>query len=162
MAIAYDPLGVFDCRVLMWQQNCLSVSMKLSGLVFKLSAGVVCSLIACSTPDHTSQREVIRDTRAKRSYPIILSAKDGNMFFNLHENNFFEFYGVKLGGIAKGAYYAGTYEREGDSLFLAFHNKYQPADLTTKGLIDKENNSLILFSTDTSMNRKMQLTTNNY
>lgn len=136
--------------------------MKLSGLVLKLSIGVVCFLIACSTPDHTSQREVIRDTRAKRSYPIILSAKDGNMFFNLHENNFFEFYGVKLGGIAKGAYYAGTYERKGDSLFLAFHNKYQPADLTTKGLIDKENNSLVLFSTDTSMNRKMQLTTNNY
>jgi hypothetical protein len=111
-------------------------------------------LFACAARDRSSAREVKKETREKRKAPIVLSAKDGNYYFNLRQNNFFEYYGVTL-GVTKADLYAGSYEMKGDSLLLAFQNNYKPADLTGTGFIDRTNNQVVLISKDTSQNRKL-------
>lgn len=116
-------------------------------------------LLACHTGQN-SQREVIRETREKRKAPIILTAKQDNFYFNLRRNNFFDYYGLKL-GVAKAELYAGTYQLKGDTILLAFQNSYQPGDLTGKGLIDRRHNQVILFSRDTAQNRKLEILMDN-
>lgn len=114
------------------------------------------SSLSCSTPERSSGREVKKETRDKRKSPIILTAKEGDYYLNLRQNNFFDYFG-KDPASNKADLYAGTYKIEGDSLLLGFYNNYQPADLTSMGYIDKANNLLILFSKNPSRNRKMQI-----
>jgi hypothetical protein len=111
-------------------------------------------VIACSTFERSTGREVRKETKEKTKSPIMLTAKEGNYYLNLRQNNFFDYYGKKM-GVSKADFYAGVYERKGDSLFLAFHNDYQPGDLTGKALIDRINNQVILFAKDPVQNRKL-------
>ena len=112
--------------------------------------------ISCTTPEKSSSREVKKDTRDKRKSPIILTAKEGDFYLNLRQNNFFDYFG-KDPASNKADLYAGTYKIEGDSLLLGFYNNYAPQDLTNMGYIDRKNNLLTLFSKDPSKNRKMQI-----
>src|SRR6476620_12522145 len=111
---------------------------------------------SCSTPERSSSREVKRETRDKRKSPIVLTAKEGDYYLNLRQNNFFDYFG-KDPSSNRTDLYAGTYKIEGDILLLGFYNNYQPADLTSIGYIDRTNNLLTLFSKDPSKNRKMQI-----
>lgn len=122
----------------------------------RLLAGI-CLLMsfACSTPDRASGREVKKDTKDKRKSPVVLTARQGNYYINLRENDFFDYYGLDTTN--KVQLYAGTYELKGDSLMMAFYNNHQPGDLIGKGFIDKANNWLILFAKDATKNRKMQI-----
>ena len=127
--------------------------MKTSSL-FSLLLICVLSLGACATRDRNSVRQVKKETKDKRKAPIVLSAKEGNYYFNLRQNNFFEYYGVTL-GVTKADLYAGSYERKGDSLLLAFQNNYKPQDLTSMAYIDRVNRQVLLISKDTSQNRRL-------
>jgi hypothetical protein len=112
--------------------------------------------ISCTTPEKSSSREVKKDTRDKRKSPIILTAKEGDYYLNLRQNNFFDYFG-KDPASNKADLYAGTYKIEGDSLLLGFYNNYAPQDLTNMGYIDRKNSLLTLFSKEPSKNRKMQI-----
>jgi len=112
-------------------------------------------VLACSTPGRSSGREVKKETKDKRKSPIILTAKEGNYYINLRQNNFFDYYGLDSNN--KAQLYAGSYEFKGDSLMMAFYNNNQPGDLIGKGLVDKAANQLILFSKDAGKNRKMEI-----
>jgi hypothetical protein len=113
-------------------------------------------IVSCTIRDRSSVREVKKETKEKRKEPVILSAKEGNYYFNLRENNFFEYYGKTL-GVTKAELYAGSYQKKGDSLMLAFQNNFKPADLTNSAYIDRTNKQLILISKDTSQNRKLAI-----
>jgi hypothetical protein len=110
-------------------------------------------LAACSTGNPTG-REVRSETKEMRKAAVILAAKEGNYYFNLRANNVFDYYGTAVGMI-KAELYAGTYERRGDSLYLAFHNNYQPGDLTNKGFIDRSANQVVLLSKDPGQHRRL-------
>jgi hypothetical protein len=114
------------------------------------------SSLSCSTPERSSSREVKKETKDKRKSPIVLTAKEGDYYLNLRQNNFFDYFG-KDPASNKADLYAGTYKIEGDSLLLGFYNNYAPQDLTNMGFIDRKNNLLTLFSKEPSKNRKMQI-----
>ena len=116
----------------------------------------IISALSCTTPEKSSSREVKKETRDKRKSPIVLTAKEGDYYLNLRQNNFFDYFG-KDPASNKADLYAGTYKIEGDSLLLGFYNNYAPQDLTNMGYIDRKNNLLTLFSKDPSKNRKMQI-----
>jgi hypothetical protein len=116
----------------------------------------ILSFFSCSTPERSSSREVKKETRDKRKSPIILTAKEGDYYLNLRQNNFFDYFG-KDPSSNRADLYAGTYKIEGDSLLLGFYNNYAPQDLTSMGYIDRKNNLLTLFSKDQTKNRKMQI-----
>ena len=86
-----------------------------------------------------------------------MSAEGQGYVMNLREKSFFDYSG-KAAGESSSNLYAGTYERKGDSLFLAFYNNYKPADLTGIGIF-KTGNRLWLLSKDSTNHR--QLTVSN-
>lgn len=114
---------------------------------------------ACSSPRRSTGREVKSETRDKRKAPVIFAAKQDDYYFNLRQNSFFDYFGQNQAS-GKTELYAGTYTRKGDSLFLGFHNNYQPDDLTGKGFIDRRSNTLLLISKDTSRHRRMPIILN--
>lgn len=112
-------------------------------------AAAIATVTACSAPNSTA-KEVKRETANQRKAPVVLSAKLGDQYFHLRQENFFDYLeGKEL--------YAGTYTQKGDSLLLGFHNSYQPGDLTGKGLIDRQGGILILFSKDVARHRRLAI-----
>jgi hypothetical protein len=104
---------------------------------------------ACSAPNATA-KDVKRETANQRKSPIVLSAKLGDQYFHLRQENFFDYLeGKEL--------YAGTYTQKGDSLLLGFHNNYHPADLTGKAFVDRTGGVLILLSKDISRHRRLAI-----
>lgn len=123
-------------------------------------SGYLCFTVSCTVFERSSGREVRKETKEKMKSPIVLTAKEGNFYLNLRENKSFDYYGLKM-GVTKADFYAGVYERRGDSLFLAFHNDYQPGDLTGKGLVDRTSNQVVLFAKDPAQNRKLNIVLGN-
>ena len=111
-------------------------------------------VVACSTSDRSTGREVKKETKDQRKSPIVLAAKEGNFYFNLRENMVFDYYGLTL-GITKAELYAGRYQLNGDSILMAFHNNHKPEDLTGMGFIDRAKKQVVLISKDTAQNRKL-------
>jgi hypothetical protein len=113
-------------------------------------------LASCSTVYDQTSREVEKETREKRKYNVLLTAKGGGYTINLRENSFFDYHG-RAEAETRSSLFAGTYERKGDSLFLAFHNNYKPTDLTGLGRIDESRKTLVLFSKDFGRDRQMTI-----
>lgn len=128
---------------------------------FPVLLAVLLALASCKTSgDAATAKEVRKETREHRKSPIVLTAKDGSHYFNLRENGFFDYFGKAL-GVVKAELYAGTYERKGDSLMLAFHNNFQPQDLVNKGFIDHAANQIVLVSKEPGQDRRMGIILNN-
>ncbi len=125
--------------------------MKLNMLLPVIIAGTIAS---CSGTKEISE-EVRDETREKRKYGILLSAEGQGYVLNLREKNFFDYSG-KAAGESGSNLYAGSYERKGDSLFLAFYNNYKPNDLTGIGIF-KQANILWLLSKDSSKHRQLSV-----
>jgi len=130
--------------------------MKSSTLKKQFVLSCLIIALSCSTSDRSTGREVKKETRDKRKSPIVLAAKQENFYFNLRENNYFDYYGMTL-GVAKAELYAGMYELKGDSLSMAFHNNHKPEDLTGTGFIDRARNQVVLLSKDTAHNRRLEI-----
>jgi hypothetical protein len=120
---------------------------------------LVLTWTSCSTPEKSSGKEVKTETKDKRKAPIIFSAKQGDYYFNLHDNAFFDYFGTS-GILTKTELYAGTYTRKGDSLLLGFHNNFQPEDLTGKAYFERSTNTLVLLSKIPAQNRRMPVILN--
>lgn len=117
-------------------------------------------LVSCSVPDKASLR-VMRETRKLRKSPVILSAdKTGEITYDkleLRENNSFTYRSQFLGK-KKLLFYAGTFVKVGDTLFLNFHNNHKDDLWTGKAVIDKANNEITLISKDSSLDKQMIIT----
>jgi hypothetical protein len=135
-----------------WPDNCISFPM-IRLFSFGLVSGIAI-LLSCSAPERSTGREVKKETSDKRKAALLLSAEQEHSFFNLREGNFFEYYGAMPTGAD---YYAGIYDRKGDSLFFSFHNNYQPQDLTGKGFIDKVQKKVLLFSKNAGQTRSLTI-----
>jgi hypothetical protein len=124
--------------------------------IMKCLAGIVMVifLASCSTVFDQTSREVEKETREKRKLNVLLSAKGGGYTINLRENNFFDYHG-RAETETSSFLFAGTYERKGDSLLLAFHNNYKPEDLTGLGKIDEGRKTLVLLSREFGRDRQM-------
>lgn len=120
-----------------------------------LAGGWFLFALGCSSFERSGGREVKKETKDKRKAPVVLTAKAGDYYINLRQNNFFDYFGLDSNNKAK--LYAGSYELKGDSLMMAFYNSYQPGDLIGKGFIDRKRNQLILISKDTAKNRRMEI-----
>jgi hypothetical protein len=107
-------------------------------------------LASCGVTESSTQNEVKKETRDKRKAPIIFAAKSGNYFFNLRNNDFFDFYGP-------GELYAGTYVRKGDSILLGFHNNHKPPELNGRAFINNASKEFLLASDDPSRHRRLTI-----
>ena len=124
-------------------------------LIFRILVLVclVSGALACSTTQKTG-KEVENETKDKLKYAVITTAAGDGYTLHLRENDFFDFQG-KGATESNSNLYAGTWQKRGDSLFLAFHSNYQPGDLTGSGRFDLPNNLIILFSKDISRHRRL-------
>ena len=109
--------------------------------------------VACSTNRKTG-KEVENETKDKLKYAVITTAVGEGYTLHLRESAFFDYQG-KGPTESNSNLYAGTWQKRGDSLFLAFHSNFQPTDLTGSGKFDMPNNLIILFSKDFTRHRKL-------
>jgi hypothetical protein len=65
-------------------------------------------------------------------------------FFEIRENNFFEFY-MQLFDSVKNTRYPGKYTTNGDTLYLNFYNKKGEDLLGSKAIINKTRKEIIFF-----------------
>ena len=65
-------------------------------------------------------------------------------YFDIRENNFFEFYRQLFDSI-KNTSYPGKYTMNGDTLILNFYNKKGVALLGSKALINKTKKEIVFF-----------------
>lgn len=110
---------------------------------------VLLFLISCGATA-TNQSQVKKETKEKRKAPVIFAAKSGSFFFNLRNNDYFDYYGP-------GELYAGTYVRKGDSLLLGFYNNHKPIELNGMAFINNASKELVLISDDSSKHRRMAI-----
>jgi hypothetical protein len=109
--------------------------------------------LACSSSRQRSN-EVENEIKEKLKFAIITTASGDGYTLNLREKDFFDFQG-KGPAESKSNLYGGSWERKGDSLFLAFQMNHHPEDLTGTGKFDRANNLIILFSKDITRHRRL-------
>lgn len=73
-------------------------------------------------------------------------ADNNDIYFELRENNFFEFY-MKLFDSVKNTRYAGTYSMKGDTLLLRFYNKEGAKLIGSKALQTEGKKEIVFFDT---------------
>ena len=65
-------------------------------------------------------------------------------YFELKENNFFEFYRQLFDSI-KNTSYPGTYTQKGDTLYLKFYDKAGLKLLGSKAVVREKKNEIVFF-----------------
>jgi len=117
-------------------------------------------LTSCSVPDKASL-EVRNETKNLRKSPVTLEAhnaeKKTDDHLKLRENSSFE-YSSRIVGTQKSVYYAGTFTKSGDSLFLSFHKNYKDSLWTGLAVIDTAKRQITLISKNTDFNKQMTVT----
>jgi hypothetical protein len=82
------------------------------------------------------------------------SVTDGNdCYFEIKENNFFEFY-RQLFDSVKNTSYPGRFTKEGDIMILHFYDKKGEKVLGKKALIDNVKKEIVFFDYSPSVNKK--------
>lgn len=98
---------------------------------------------ACST--HTlPQKDRAIFEASKITHRFISVADMNDAFFELRENNFFEFY-RQLFDSVKNSSYPGKYQLKGDTLVLSFYNPKGKTLLGSRALIGPGNNEIVFF-----------------
>lgn len=98
---------------------------------------------ACST--HTlSKKDRVAFDASKVTHQFISVADMNDAFFELRENNFFEFY-RQLFDSVKNSSYPGKYQLKGDTLHLTFYNKKGKSLLGSKAIIGPGKNEIVFF-----------------
>jgi hypothetical protein len=75
-------------------------------------------------------------------YKAIADMNDS--YFEIRENNFFEFY-MQLFDSVKNTRYPGKYTKNGDTLYLNFYNKKGEDLLGSKALINQNKKEIVFF-----------------
>ena len=89
-----------------------------------------------------------KDKAAFEASPVTRSFKSvadmNDSYFEIRENNFFEFY-RQLFDSVKNTSYPGKYELKGDTLYLKFYDKRGKELLGNKAVIHETKNEIVFF-----------------
>lgn len=117
-------------------------------------------LILYSSCNRSTSKEVQKETREQRKTALVftaLSTDPASVYtFELRQNNFFDYFG-KTGSNKNFDLYAGTYQWEKDTIFLAYYNNHKPDGLNGKVWVDTIQKKLIMLSNDPARNRPMTI-----
>lgn len=112
----------------------------------KLFFGVFIFTIIIASCSSTYQFR--QDKAAFEASPVTQSFKSiadmNDSYFEIRENNFFEFY-HQLFDSVKNTRYPGKFELKGDTLYLKFYNKRGKALLGSKAVIKESKNEIVFF-----------------
>jgi hypothetical protein len=113
---------------------------------------ILCLLGACSpTQRFNKDKAAFENSKVVKSFK---SVTDGNdCYFEIKENNFFEFY-RQLFDSVKNTVYPGKYTKDGDIMVLNFYNKKGEKVLGKKALINEEKKEIIFFDYSPAVNKK--------
>ncbi len=120
---------------------------------FLLSALSVLIIFSCSPSNKFSKDKTLFETsKVQRSFKSIADLNDS--YFDIKENNFFEFY-RQLFDSVKNTRYPGKYTKTGDTLFLEFYNKKGLKLLGRKALIDERKKEIVFFEHYPGVKKKL-------
>ena len=120
---------------------------------FLLSALSVLIIFSCSPSNKFSKDKTLFETsKVQRSFKSIADLNDS--YFDIKENNFFEFY-RQLFDSVKNTRYPGKYTKIGDTLFLEFYNKKGLKLLGRKALIDERKKEIVFFEHYPGIKKKL-------
>ncbi|HEV8505255.1 MAG TPA: hypothetical protein VGQ53_07650 [Chitinophagaceae bacterium] len=102
----------------------------------------------------------MNETRKLRKSPVTLSAyRSGKVTHDkleLRMNNSFSYQSNVL-GTQKSVFYAGTFTKNEDTLFLKFQDDHKDSLWTGMAVIDTTKNEITLISTNPSYNKEMTI-----
>ena len=104
---------------------------------------VLLILFSCS-PSHKFNKEKSLFEASKVQFRFKSVADLNDSYFELKENNFFEYY-RQLFDSVKNTRYPGKYTRNGDTLILSFYNKKGAVLLGRKALVDNRKKEIVFF-----------------
>ena len=108
-----------------------------------IPAVLILFILSCSPTYKFNKDKSLFDASAiQQSFKSVADMNDS--YFDIRENNFFEFYRQLFDSI-KNTSYPGKYTMNGDTLILNFYNKKGVALLGSKALIDKTKKEIIFF-----------------
>lgn len=120
---------------------------------FLLSALSVLIIFSCSPSNKFSKDKTLFEaSKVQRSFKSIADLNDS--YFDIKENNFFEFY-RQLFDSVKNTRYPGKYTKIGDTLFLEFYNKKGLKLLGRKALIDERKKEIVFFEHYPGIKKKL-------
>lgn len=104
---------------------------------------LVFMLFSCAAEHNFSKDKPLFNASAVLvSYKSVADMNDA--YFEIRENNFFEFY-RQLFDSVKNSSYPGRYTKNGDTLMLHFYNPKGTEMLGSKAIIDAEKNNIRFF-----------------
>jgi len=99
--------------------------------------------LSCS-PNYKFNRDKAAFEASKVKMSFVSVADMNDSYFELKENNFFEFY-RQLFDSVKNTRFPGKYTQQGDTLFLKFYDKKGKDLLGTKAVINEQKKQIIFF-----------------
>ena len=90
----------------------------------------------------SNDKPLFEASKVKMSFKSIADLNDS--YFELKENNFFEFYHQLFDSI-KNTSYPGKYSKKGDTLFLQFYNKKGLQLLGSKAVVNEKKKQIVFF-----------------
>ncbi|MBC7866319.1 MAG: hypothetical protein H7X88_02185 [Gloeobacteraceae cyanobacterium ES-bin-316] len=104
---------------------------------------LTCISFSCSPAYKFNQdKAAFNSSKVQLSFTSIADMNDS--YFDIRENNFFEFY-RQLFDSVKNTSYPGKYTRQGDTLYLDFYNKKGKDLLGSKAVINGGKKSIVFF-----------------
>ena len=109
-------------------------------LAFNILACILCS---CSPAFRFNKDKLAFETsKVQESFKSVADMNDS--YFEIKENNFFEFY-RQLFDSVKNSSYPGKYDQKGDTLYLKFYNKKGTKLLGSKAVIKKDKKEIVFY-----------------
>ena len=111
----------------------------------KLFTAMLCiiALAACAASSKFKKDEAaFNASKTISSFKAIADLNDS--YFDIKENNFFEFY-HQLFDSVKNTRYPGKYSKHGDTLYLTFYNKKGVSMLGNKAIIHAAKKEIVFF-----------------
>ena len=105
---------------------------------------VICLTAASCGPSARFRRDkaAFESSAVLRSFKSVADMNDS--YFELRENNYFEFY-RQLFDSVKNSRYPGKYQLQGDTLLLSFYDKKGKKMLGSKAVIREKKNEIVFF-----------------
>ena len=98
--------------------------------------------IGCAASTFKKERSAFENAKITQQFKSVADMNDA--YFDVKENNFFEFYKLLYDSV-KNTSYPGKYTTIGDTMLLTFYNKKGYQLLGHKALINKQKKEIIFF-----------------
>lgn len=121
--------------------------LKYPGLIF-----LTFFLINCSNTRFNRDKERFEASKVSMTFKSVSDLNDD--YFEIRENNFFEFY-KQLFDSVKNTRYPGTYTMDGDTMILKFYNKKGEKLLGKKAYINNNKREIIFFDHHPEMRKRL-------